>query len=111
MYTIENRLVYGALVGIYPALHPIVFPTLNFLGGAAVAGQNYMARFANEHIAYRKANLKDSQDGPTDMITKFLHAHAEDPTKFTAYDVTMVASSNIAAGRLQFKLFGASGLI
>lgn len=99
MQTIENRLVYGTLAGIYSNLHPVLFRVVTLLGGSTAAGQNYLAQFAGDHIASRKANLKEATDnGPTDMITKFLHAHAEDPSKFTTYDATMIALNNIAAG-------------
>ncbi|KAL9620420.1 MAG: hypothetical protein Q9160_005005 [Pyrenula sp. 1 TL-2023] len=99
MQTIENRLLYGTLAGIYANLHPILFHVVTLLGGSAAAGQNYLAQFAGDHIASRKANLKEAtDDGPTDMVTKFLHAHTEDPSRFTTYDTTMIALNNIAAG-------------
>ena len=100
-------LLYGSLIGIYSALHPILFRVLRLLSSRQAGGVAYVGQFAEEAIAERKRDLLDPthnendshQAGrPSTFLEKVLEAQASDPEKMTPYDVTMVCRSNVAAG-------------
>jgi cytochrome P450 len=94
---IDDRLVYGTFVGIFPSLHQYLFPLIPKTGGYA-----YLLSFTGQQVAAREKLLKDpkntNRDGPPDFMTKFLKAHEEDPGKITKQDIFTMSSSNIGAG-------------
>lgn len=96
--SLDQRLVYATLVGVYPNMHPYTFKLVEFIAGATGA-VDYSLEFTIKKIAERQAMEKtDLEEGPPDMLTKFLHSHAEDPARFTDWDVVMGSFGNIVAG-------------
>lgn len=111
MGALHGNMVYSTLVGIYSSLNPYLFAVMSKfrLGGAA--GKAYLSAFIDQTIAKRKAepaaSTKDEQmvlgqsgvaAGPQDFLSKWLAFHAEDPTRFTAYNVVVGMIANIIAG-------------
>jgi cytochrome P450 len=111
MGALQGNLVYSTLVGIYPPLIPYLFPVMSKfrLGGAA--GKAYLSSFIDQTIAKRKAepaastkeqgsavNQTGEGNCPQDFLSKWLGFHAEDPMRFTAYNVVVGMTANIIAG-------------
>ena len=111
MGALHGNMVYSTLVGIYSSLNLYIFPVMSKfrLGGAA--GKAYLSQFIDETIAKRKAepaaytkvhrsaiDQVEDGSGPQDFLGKWLAFHAEDPTRFTAYNVVVGMIANITAG-------------
>lgn len=95
---LDQRLLYGTHVGLYPNLHPYTFAFVNFIAGATTGKVDYSVDFTIKRIEERKNKEKSLEDGPKDFLTKYLEGRANDPVKFTDYDVVMGAFGNIIAG-------------
>lgn len=79
-------------------MHPYTFKLVDFIAGAT-GSIDYTLQFTVKQIAAREAMDKvDLEDGPPDMLTKFLYTHAVDPIKFNNWDVIMSSYANIVAG-------------
>lgn len=98
MASINNKFAYSTLIGIFPRLHPFMFKLLAYVRGNHATGEYNNLKFSQDNIAERKARFKQGGSGPSDFLTKFLESHAENPEKFTDYNVFMGCFSNIVAG-------------
>mgnify|MGYP003662515469 CR=1 FL=1 len=96
---IESRTVYSTFVGIFPALHKVLFHLLPRSGG-----HGFVGRYTRTRIESRKKDLKmpnsprTGNEGPEDFVSKFLKVRAEDPEKMTDMDIFTMCQSNIGAG-------------
>ena len=94
---IEDRSMYATFVGIFPWIHPIIYPFLPKSGGPG-----YVQNFTIRQIEERQRSLKDPRDagreGPPDIMTKILLVHEADPEKMTKIDLITMCLSNIGAG-------------
>jgi len=107
MQNLEDHLAYASLIGIYPWLHPIVFPVRNWLAGSRGKGRQYIINYTQEcmaaHQAKPKAELPDKikggeQGGTLDFLSKFMQKNSEDPIAFTTYHALAGCTSNMIAG-------------
>jgi len=94
---IEARSSYSTFVGVFPALHAMLFPLLPKSGGHA-----YVGNYTRSQIASKEQALKDpkieKREGKEDFVSKFLDIKSEDPEKMTALDIFTICQSNIGAG-------------
>jgi cytochrome P450 len=111
MGALQGNMVYSTLVGIYASLIPYIFPVMSKFRLSGAAGKAYLSAFIDQTIAKRKAepnasikeqdsaiNQTEDGSGPQDFLSKWLAFHAEDPTRFTAYNVVVGMIANIVAG-------------
>jgi cytochrome P450 len=94
---IDERGIYSTFVGIFPWIHPILYPLLPKTGG-----HGYVFNYTLRQIEERQKSLKDprnaGREGPPDIMTKILLAHEADPNKMTEIDLITMCQSNIGAG-------------
>ncbi|KAE9372197.1 cytochrome P450 [Stipitochalara longipes BDJ] len=94
---IDERGIYSTFVGIFPWVHPILYPLLPKTGG-----HGYVFNYTLRQIEERQRSLKDprnvGREGPPDIMTKILLAHEEHPNKMTRIDLITMCQSNIGAG-------------
>jgi len=94
---IDQRGMYSTFVGIFPWIHPILYPVLPKTGG-----HGYVFNYTLRQIEERQRTLKDpgnaGREGPPDIMTKILLAHEEDPARMTKMDLITMCQSNIGAG-------------
>lgn len=107
MQNLEDHLGYASLVGIYPWLHPILFPIRNWLAGSQGKGRQYIINYTQEcmaaHQSKPKAELfggaEDGEQGGTlDFLSKFMRKNSESPDVFTSYHAAAGCVSNFVAG-------------
>lgn len=107
MQNLEDHLAYASLIGIYPSLHPIVFPIRNWLAGSRGKGRKYIINYTQECMAAHQAKPKaefpakiedNEQGGTLDFLSKFMQKNSEDPTAFTTYHALAGCTSNMVAG-------------
>lgn len=110
MGALHGNMVYSTLVGVYSSLNPYLFAVMSKFRVGGAAGKAYLSAFIDQTIAKRKAepaaSTKDEQmalgqpgeaAGPQDFLSKWLTFHAEDPARFTAYNVVVGMIANIVA--------------
>ncbi|KAK8075371.1 cytochrome P450 oxidoreductase [Apiospora hydei] len=107
---LHNSMSYSTLVGIYPWLHPYLYPLLEKVPSSGAAGRTYLMGFVGKRIAARnEARGKLSQSGakipttadssaPRDFLDKLMDTHDEHPEKVTPHHIFMMGLSNIIAG-------------
>jgi cytochrome P450 len=106
MSMLEDVLRYGALVGIYGWLHPMVFwLTKNVKAsgaGARLVFMSYLQKWQNEKAQSLDTSLPHEKEeehaGPQDFTEKLLIAHQKDGSKVTVNDVFLGSQQNIFAG-------------
>jgi len=64
---------------------------------ALVAADDHALQFTLQQMGAHKERMEKTEGQP-DMMTRWLHAHNEQPEKFSDYDVIMGAYTNIVAG-------------
>jgi cytochrome P450 len=96
-HAIDQRGMYSTFVGIYPWIHPILYPLLPKTGG-----HGYVFNYTLRQIEERQKSMKDARntgrEGPPDIMTKILLAHEAEPAKMTKMDLITMCQSNIGAG-------------
>ncbi len=92
---IEERTAYSTYVGIFPSIHPWLFPLLPKTGGHA-----YVGNFTKQQMTLRQQSQKSTpeKDSAPDFMTKFLAVRNANPDKFSQLDLFAVCLSNIGAG-------------
>ncbi len=94
---IDQRGVYSTFVGIFPWIHPLLYPLLPKTGG-----HGYVFNYTLKQIEERQRALKDpknaGREGPPDIMNKILLVHQEDSSKMTKIDLITMCQSNIGAG-------------
>ncbi|KAK7914165.1 hypothetical protein PG985_011868 [Apiospora marii] len=112
MRALERSMPYSTLVGIYPRLHPYLYPLLEKVPGSGAAGRTYLMGFVGQRIAARnearaelgrvdgkKPHAVTADSGaPRDFLNKLMDTHDEDPEKVTPRHIFMMGLSNIIAG-------------
>ncbi|KAK7983582.1 hypothetical protein PG989_010984 [Apiospora arundinis] len=110
MRALELAMPYSTLVGIYPRLHPYLYPLLERIPGSGAAGRTYLMKFVSQRIAARnearakmpKAGTKTptsaDSNAPRDFLDKLMDTHDEDPEKVTPEHIYMMGISNVFAG-------------
>lgn len=103
--TIDNEMVYFAVVGVYSFFHKLAFPIRNWLAGKRGTGRTYLMNFTKERVIEHQARPHavtaedaEAKQVPLDFLSKFFAKHVEDPAKFTMYHVLAGCASNIVAG-------------
>jgi hypothetical protein len=56
---LNDAMVYGTLVGIYPSLHPILYKIMERVPGSGAAGRNYLMKTVQERMVAREAQRKE----------------------------------------------------
>lgn len=113
MGELGDHLLYAAIIGIYPFLHPVLYPIRNWLAGAGGKGREYVINFTKSIMADHRAQPKVSQseeklpvdDGEQasqpateDFLSKFMQKHTANPEVFTKYHALAGCTSNMVAG-------------
>jgi cytochrome P450 len=109
MKALDNSMSYSTLVGIFPKLHPFLYPILEKIPGSGAAGRTYLMAFVQQKITERKEAKEKgtyrppaltSKHGaaPQDFLEKLTEARQRDPDKVTPYHIFMMGLSNIIAG-------------
>jgi cytochrome P450 len=109
MKALDNSMSYSTLVGIFPKLHPFLYPILEKIPGSGAAGRTYLMAFVQRKINERKEAKEKgtyrlpaltSKHGaaPQDFLEKLTEARQRDPDKVTPYHIFMMGLSNIIAG-------------
>lgn len=94
---IDAYLQYGAHVGVYSELHPLITALMTPLMPKD-QGFGYMAKFTQDQIDTAMRDPKRADMDGQDFLSKCLAAHRENPEKFTTHDVFSVCITNIGAG-------------
>ncbi|KAK8061739.1 hypothetical protein PG994_008105 [Apiospora phragmitis] len=109
MRALGDSISYSTLVGIYPRLHPYLYPLLEMFPGNGAAGRTYLMGFVGQRIADRneeRANLTKmatkkptsaDRGAPRDIPDKLMDTHDENPEKVTPHHIFMMGTSNIVA--------------
>ncbi|KAK4496971.1 hypothetical protein PRZ48_011420 [Zasmidium cellare] len=102
------QIEYGALVGIFPWLHPLLYSILEKIPGSGAAGRTFLIKFARRHIAERekqraandaKGPKPEPAEGvPKDFLDLALDAEQDPEKSMTKHDVFITGLSNILAG-------------
>ncbi|KAK7962051.1 uncharacterized protein PG986_002876 [Apiospora aurea] len=107
---LHSSMSYSTLVGIYPWLHPYLYPLLEKVPSSGAAGRTYLTGFVGKRIAARneaRANLSKSgvkpptsedSNAPRDFLDKLMDTHDEHPGRVTPHHIFMMGLSNIIAG-------------
>jgi cytochrome P450 len=94
---IDSRTSYSTFIGVFPALHNMLFPLLPKSGG-----HGYIREYTRNQIHSREKQFQDPESktrhGPPDFVSKFLKAREADPQKMTRTDIFTMCQSNIGAG-------------
>jgi len=109
MAALEKSMVYSSLVGIFPKLHPYLYPILEKIPGSGAAGRTYLMSFVRRKIGERAQSrekgfstpdARDANDGAAsqDFLEKLNEAHRQNPDKVTQFHIFMMGMSNIVAG-------------
>lgn len=125
MAKLEDMVLHGALVGIFPPLHRFLFPLKNWYYGKRGTGRKYVVEFTKDIIRSRpdlhlsslgekqpngsangsagassgSIDTATSADGVAlDFLAKFWNKHLENPTGFTEYHVLACCSANMFSG-------------
>lgn len=125
MAKLEDMVLHGALVGIFPPLHRFLFPLKNWYYGKRGTGRKYVVEFTKDIIRSRpdlhlpslgEKQTNDSANGSAgtspgsidtatsadgvalDFLAKFWNKHLENPTGFTEYHVLACCSANMFSG-------------
>ncbi|CAI4212295.1 unnamed protein product [Parascedosporium putredinis] len=108
MKNLEDHLAYASIVGVYPQLHPILFPIRNWLAGSQGKGRQYVINYTqqcmSDHQSKPKAQIleaskaSESQMGSLDFLSKFMQRHSENPDAFSTYHALAGCVSNMVAG-------------
>lgn len=109
MSSLESSMVYSTLVGIFPKLHPVLYPFLERLPGTGAVGRTFLMSFATSRIFTREKERADAEkmgteealsegDQPRDFLDVVLDAEKSGQKNTTKYNVFMMAVSNIIAG-------------
>ncbi|KAJ4984443.1 Pisatin demethylase 18 [Stagonosporopsis vannaccii] len=105
LVALDKSMVYSTLIGIFPRLHPVLYPILEKIPGSGAAGRTYLMGFVQKKIdernrARKQGGLRASEDQstPQDFLDKMTDAQARDPEKVTSYHIFMMGLSNIVAG-------------
>jgi cytochrome P450 len=92
---IETRNLYSTLMGVFPSLHPWLFPLLPKTGAFGyIAG--YTRRQMSEKFAQEK-QPDDTNDSP-DFLSRFSAIHAANPDKMSTTDIFTITQTNVGAG-------------
>ena len=102
---LHNSMQYSSLVGLYPALHPVLFNPMSKLKASGAGGRLKIMNFVQRQLDRRNAAEEDmeklaekDETAPQDFLEKLLLANKKDPEKTTKYHVYMMGLSNIIAG-------------
>ncbi|EXK49856.1 hypothetical protein FOMG_02336 [Fusarium oxysporum f. sp. melonis 26406] len=95
---------YSTIVGIvFPTLHNIIVPIMNFLAGNKGQGGTYIAAFTKERISETRSKpkaviLDDSDSTAQSFLIKFLAKNTSKPDAFTSSHVLSGCLVNMVAG-------------
>ena len=95
---IEDFFLYGALVGIYPSLHPLLYRLKNLMAGEKGYGRNYILKFALERLNDEQTQTKARNSERESFLAKFMSKNAKDPQTFTNEHTIAGCLSNVSAG-------------
>jgi cytochrome P450 len=107
MKSLDSLFVYGALLGIYAWLHPVMYRIMEYVPGSGAGARNYLGKFVQERmtarIAARQELVKSQkgvgfEDDPKDFLDRILDMQEEGSKGVTAYHVFMLGLGNIVAG-------------
>ncbi|OAA67679.1 Cytochrome P450 [Cordyceps fumosorosea ARSEF 2679] len=104
----HKLIVYGALVGTFPEVHPILYRVMTWLGIGGAAGRNYLLRFTQQRVTQRRAEMAAAAEASTDeasdeykpqsFLDKMLVQNEKDPEKVTDDHLISMSLANIVAG-------------
>ncbi|CAG9989189.1 unnamed protein product [Clonostachys byssicola] len=112
MAALDKGNKYSSWAGVYPELHPYLYPILERIPTSGASEMGKMIRFIKRMIAARrqqrtdegaggeKAIVKHTEDqkAPEDFLDKALNAQSKDPNKMTDAHIFALGWSNVSAG-------------
>lgn len=104
IHALGEILSYSTIVGIvFPTLHNIIVPIMNFLAGNKGQGGTYIAAFTKERISETRSKpkaviLDDSDSTTQSFLIKFLAKNTSKPDAFTSSHVLSGCLVNMVAG-------------
>ncbi|XWW95593.1 hypothetical protein V2A60_003558 [Cordyceps javanica] len=110
----QALLVYGALVGIFPETHPLLYRITAWLGIGGARGRDYVLKFVQNRVRLRRTeraaaaadtgkpdaslNMASDEHKPQSFLDKMLAQNEEDPEKVTEDHILSMSLANILAG-------------
>ena len=101
MAAIQRYSRYGAIVGVYPELHPSIFRFLSFMTPKGAHGLAYLANFMNSAIdeeASFHSKTTESHDSRAHLVSMLFAMHQADPTNFSQDDIRFHIVPSIGGG-------------
>ncbi|KAM3526846.1 hypothetical protein NHJ13051_003226 [Beauveria bassiana] len=111
---LHDLVVYGALVGILPETHPVLYRVTEWLGIGGAAGRSYLLNFVRERVRERRAERAaaaastekpaaslgeaSDQDKPKSFLDRMLDQNEQDPNKVTDNHISSMGLINVVAG-------------
>ncbi|KAF5542405.1 pisatin demethylase cytochrome P450 [Fusarium napiforme] len=102
--TLGNLLGYSTIVGIvFPTLHNIIVPVMNFFAGSKGSGAAYVTAFTKARISEVQSKpkaviLDDSDTSTQSFLMKFLAKNTSKPDAFTTGHALKGCLMNMVAG-------------
>ena len=98
METIHGYSRYGALIGVFAEMHPIVFKLITALAPGGDVGVAYIIKFTSQTIAeYEEREYMHKERGK-DILSSLLVKQQKNPELFTTEDVHYHTLPNVLAG-------------
>ncbi|ATY61323.1 cytochrome P450 pisatin [Cordyceps militaris] len=110
---LQRIIVYGALAGIIPGLHPILYRITSWLGLGGGAGRDYLIAFVRDRVSERRAeraaeaatgkpatllDATSDEQKPQSFLDKMLAQNELDPVKVTDDHIYSMSLANVVAG-------------
>ena len=97
MAAVQSYSRYGAIVGVYPELHPVIFRLVSLLTRKGTYGLGYLVKFMNTAIEAEGTEKRSS--GSEHHFVSMLYAiHLTSPRTFTQDDIRFHIVPSIGGG-------------
>lgn len=98
MATVQRYSRYGAIVGVYPELHPSIFRLLSLFTPKGAYGLGYLVEFMNGAIAGESSKKGRFSDTEHHFVRMLYAMHMASPEKFTHDDIRFHIVPSIGGG-------------
>ena len=97
MAAVQSYSRYGAIVGVYPELHPFIFRLASLLSGKGTYGLGYLVQFMNAAIE-AEGTEKSFSDTEHHFVSILYAMHSTSPQTFTQDDIRFHVVPSIGGG-------------
>lgn len=105
LQALDEAMRFGALIGIIPSVHRVIFVMLDYFKAGGPAGLVHLISYVTDRIAERTkartnkgVSLDENNKVAHDFLYKMLLENERDPERMTPYHVFMMSLSNVFAG-------------